>query len=262
MNYHRFAKELPSLYMDWASDGVSPRSERFQQVLRRVQGMTSVNVLQLLNFAVACLEEGEGYGEIGCFQGATLIGALLDHPDCRAYAVDNFSEFDAGGKNRASLHDNLAAFGLLQQVSFHDVDFQEFLLGLGERRSRLGVYLYDGCHDYRSQLLGLLLARPLLADRALLVIDDANCPSVQQATWDFLAAEPACRLLFELPTPGNCHPSFWNGVFVLSWERGTSGRHEWPTFKARRQTALLESLDVLQSVTLKRQGNLIAIGKA
>jgi protein O-GlcNAc transferase len=115
-----------------------------------------------------------------CFQGATLIGALLDHPGCKAYAVDNFSEFDAGGKNRACLHDNLASFGLVQQVSFHNADFQEFFLALGDRRPRLGVYLYDGCHDYRSQLMGLLLARPLPADRAVLVIDDANCPACRR----------------------------------------------------------------------------------
>jgi hypothetical protein len=261
MDYDRFETQLPFLYANWSTDRVSPKSQRFQDVLHRVTGMTTVNVLQLLNFAVECLEEGESYAEVGCFHGATLIGALLDHPGCKAYAVDNFSEFGLDGKNETALHRNLASFGLLEQVAFHNMDFEEFFLGFPDQHLSLGVYLYDGSHDYRSQLLGMLLARPFLAERAVLVIDDANCPAVQQATWDFLAAEPACRILLELPTRGNRDPAFWNGVYVLSWDRGRPQPLAWPAFKARRQADLLESLDVLQSVTLKREGDLIAIRK-
>jgi hypothetical protein len=50
-------------------------------------------------------------------------------------------------------------------------------------------------------------------------------------------------------------------VYVLSWDRGRPQPPDWPAFKARRQADLLESLDVLQSVTLKREGDLIAIRK-
>jgi len=46
---------------------------------------------------------------------------------------------------------------------------------------------------------------------------------VQQPNRDFLATHDECRLVLDLPTPGNGHPSFWNGLQVLAWERGMSG---------------------------------------
>jgi hypothetical protein len=74
MEYVKFLRELPSFYEDWAQETVRPRSPRYEQVLQQVRGMTSANVLQLLNLAVAYLEESEVYCEIGSYQGATLIG--------------------------------------------------------------------------------------------------------------------------------------------------------------------------------------------
>jgi hypothetical protein len=44
-------------------------------------------------------------------------------------------------------------------------------------------------------LLGLLLAVPILAERALLVIDDDNWSAVRQAAWDFWASRPEGQLL-------------------------------------------------------------------
>jgi hypothetical protein len=212
MNYERFFERLPGLYEGWGTPAAHPRSTQFQQVLRRVRGMTSAGVLQLLNWAVSCLGPGEAYCEVGCLQGATLIGALLGNPGRAARAADNFCEFEPGGCNRAALLENLSAFGLRPQVRLHEQGFEEFLRAERGGGLRVGVYLYDGAHDYRSQLLGLLLAVPLLAERALLVVDDSNCPTARQAAWDFMAARPECRLLLDLPTPGNGHPSFWNGL--------------------------------------------------
>jgi len=45
--------------------------------------------MQLLNFAVECMESDEIYCEIGTYRGSTLIGALLNHPErmarCRQF---------------------------------------------------------------------------------------------------------------------------------------------------------------------------------
>lgn len=262
MDYVKFSEQLPGLYVDWGSRSVRTRSERFARVLEAVRGMTSANVLQLLNLAVGCLEGEEVYCEVGCFQGATLIGALLDHPGRRAVAVDNFSEFDPYGQNHAVLLRNLFAFGLQDRVRFANDDFEGFLHDLRGGGLRVGAYFYDGAHDYRSQLLGLLLAAPILADRAVLVVDDSNCPAVRQATWDFLAARPEGRLLFDLPTPGNCDPTFWNGVSVLGWDAGGAHRYDRSTFAGARQPALLESLSTLQLVHVKAEGRWICLRRA
>jgi protein O-GlcNAc transferase len=258
----RFAQDLPSHYADWGLHSVRPRSDRSKEVIGRVRGMTSPNVLQLLNAAVACLAPGEVYCEVGCFQGATLIGALLDQPGRVALAADNFSEFDPGGANHAALTANLAAFGVSKQVQFHNQDAEDFLAGMRTAGVNVGVYFYDGAHDYRSQLMGLLLAAPLLADRAMLVVDDANWPAPRQATWDFLAARPEARLLFDLPTPGNCHPTFWNGLMVLGWDAHGRASYDRAAQRGARQRALVESLYALQGVHLKADNGVVRMTPA
>ena len=216
MDHQRFCQTLPTQYLDWGHPTVRPRNPEFARLLGAVPGMTTPNVTQFLNHAVAGLGDGEDYCEVGCFRGATLCGALAGHPTRVGIAVDNFSQFDPHGQNRAALADNLRRLGLTAQVLFLDRDFADALLDLRRSGRRVGVYFYDGAHDYRSQLLGLLLVLPLLADHALLVVDDTNDPAPRQATLDFLAARPEARLALDLPTPGNCHPSFWNGLMALT----------------------------------------------
>jgi protein O-GlcNAc transferase len=261
MQWESFLHSLPTLYQNWDAPLVHPCSERFERVLQTVKGLTSVNVLQLLNHAVAHLEAGEVYCEVGSFQGATLIGALLGHAGCRAYAADNFSEFDPQGSNQQALQANLAAFNLQGQVRFHNQDYEDFLYGLRGSATKIGVYLFDGAHDYRSQLLGLLLVTPLLAERALLVIDDSNWPAVKQATWDFLRVCPAARLLLDLPTPGNCHPSFWNGLMVLVWQAGSNNGYDRSLFQGARQEELLTSLYTLQQINVRIEGDRLHVSQ-
>ncbi|MBW4581566.1 MAG: tetratricopeptide repeat protein [Tildeniella nuda ZEHNDER 1965/U140] len=251
MDYQRFMQQLPNLYHHWGNESVQPRIEHFQAVLQQIQGMTTGNVLQLLNFAVACMEPGEVYCEVGCFQGATLTGALLNHPDRMAYAIDNFSEFDVANENQSKLMQNLAAFGLEEQVFFCDQDFESFFADLRalETSDRIGVYLYDGAHDYRSQLMGLLLVKPFLADRALIIVDDSNWAPVQQANWDFIAAHPQCQLILDLPTPDNGYPTFWNGLQVLSWDVQANHHYDWSTLQKASKPGFIQAMQRL-SVTV------------
>jgi len=87
MDYQRFIAQLPNLYENWGQDSVRPKSEQFQQVWPS-QGMTTANVM-VAQFCCE-LESDEIYCEIGTYRGSTLIGALLNHPERMAYAVDNF----------------------------------------------------------------------------------------------------------------------------------------------------------------------------
>ncbi|PSB32797.1 tetratricopeptide repeat protein [Stenomitos frigidus] len=255
MDYQRFIQQLPHLYHQWGSELVKPKAIHFQTALQQLQGMTTANVLQLLNFAVACMEPGEVYCEVGCFQGSTLIGALLNHPNRMAYAIDNFSEFDFGGENRTKLMQNLAAFALEEQVFFCEQDFESFFADLRalESSDRIGVYLYDGAHDYRSQLMGLLLVKPFLADRALIIVDDSNWDAVQQANWDFIAAHPQCQLLLDLPTPARTYEqmsscSFWNGIQILSWDAQATHSPAWATLQQVRKPGLIQALYAMTPV--------------
>jgi hypothetical protein len=130
MEYQRFIEQLPSFYDNWGKESMCPKSNQFESVLKQVKGMTSANVMQLLNFAMKCMEPNEVYCEVGCFQGASLIGAMLGHPDKMAYAVDDFSEFESFEYSFKKLIENLHNFELDEQVIFCEQDFEQFFFEL------------------------------------------------------------------------------------------------------------------------------------
>ena len=255
MDYQRFIDQLPEQFHYWGKETVYPKSEQFQDSLDLIEGMTTANVMQLLNIAVECMDAGEVYCEIGTYRGSTLIGALLNQGDRMAYAVDNFSEFDADGVCLDALLNNLNHFGLEEQVYFCNQDFQQFFLELRELESddKIGVYFYDGAHDYRSTLLGLLLVKPFLADRALIIVDDANWDTVQQACWDFLAVTPEAIASLELFTPVARHATFWNGIQILSWDRSNDHHYSADIFHQKRHPLVIQSIYNLQLLEQKQQ---------
>jgi protein O-GlcNAc transferase len=251
MDIQRFIEQLPSFYENWGLSSVLPKSERFQQVLDRVEGMTVANIMQLLNFAVDCMEPGEVYCEIGCLRGASLIGAILDHPERMACAVDDFSEFDDSGENLQKLTENLAEFNLEERVFFCQQDFEEFFSDLRDIGSeeKIGVYFYDGRPDYRSQLLSLLQVKPFLAEKALIILSEANSASVQQATRDFLlTASEQSSLLFNWTSDRNFSEPFWNGIMVLAWEADkiADGTEINTSCQLERQQSVIEAISNLQ----------------
>jgi protein O-GlcNAc transferase len=248
MNYQKFLEQLPSFYENWEQDSVYPKSAQFQAVIEQVKGMTTANVMQLLNFAVDCMEPGEIYCEIGCFQGATLIGALLNHREQVAYAVDNFSRFDEHGENLEKLIENLTRFGIEEQVIFCEQDFEEFFWELREVNfeEKIGVYFYDGAHDYRSQLIALLLVKPFLADRALIIVSHSNYEAVRQANLDFIASHSHCQMLIDLAAQENRDRAFWNGLQILSWDARGATEYDVETFRKARQETIIQSIYNLQ----------------
>ncbi|MEW6496302.1 MAG: tetratricopeptide repeat protein [Cyanobacteriota bacterium] len=248
MDYKRFLKHLPSLYENWEKEGVYPKANRFQQILDRVQGMITENIMQLLNFAVECMEPDEIYCEVGCFQGASLISALLTHPERMAYAVDNFSNVNPWGNNFDKLLENIEQFGLNEQVCFCHQDFEEFFANLQEMEleEKIGVYFYDGSHDYRSHLMGLLLVRPFLAENALIVTVNSNWQAVQQANCDFLALNPSCKpYRYVFPSKDKDY-SLGNEVQVFFWNTQESNTYSEQICREHKNTSFIKSIYKLQ----------------
>ena len=190
----------------------------------RLTGLSGKRVIAMLQ-RFARLADG-CYLEIGVFQGLTLLsvaGAVRE----RVFGIDNFSQFDPDHKNLGIIEDRRTALGLAN-VELVNADYEDAMERienhLGGRK--IGVYFVDGPHDYRSQLMCLLLALPHLSPRAVIVVDDANYRHVRLATRDFLATHSDFALLFEAYTP--CHPvnmtptdkanavaGWWNGIHVI-----------------------------------------------
>ncbi|MEG4408641.1 O-linked N-acetylglucosamine transferase family protein [Microcoleus sp. MON2_D5] len=241
MDYQTFFEQLPSLYENWEQGLIVPKSDRFEKILNQVTGMTTVNVMQLLNFAVECLEPNEVYCEIGCFQGASLIAALLDRPEPMAYAVDNFSEFDAFGDSFDKLTENLSRFNLLDRVFFSHQEFEHFFCDLRELETedKIGLYFYDAAGDYRSHLMGLLLVKSFLAERSLLVLSNSNWDVARQANWDFVAAHPQCKLFLDLTSHSY---QLWNGLQVFVWDAAEEHHYNWESSQKLRNRSVIKLL--------------------
>ncbi len=107
-------------------------------------------------------------------------------------------------------------------------DYEDALENLHQHigNQKVGVYFIDGPHDYRSQLMCLLLIKPYLADHAVILVDDANYRHVRQANRDFLMTHPEFKLIYEAYT--EAHPlnlpaekeqqlrgGYWNGLNVI-----------------------------------------------
>lgn len=230
MDYQTLIEQLPELYENWGQDSVYPKSDQFQKVLDKIQGMTTANVMQLLNFAVEFLEPGEIYLEVGCCQGATLIGVLLNHPELVAYGVGNFVEWDFDG-NLQKFYKNLNLFAIEIRVIFYNQLFEDLFLELREvdLEDKIGIYFYNSSSDYRSQLLSLTLVEPFLADKAVIIIASTD-EATSQAILDFMATHRHCKLFCNL------------GVYILVWDVNKVHNYEADFFISRRNHLLIQSI--------------------
>ena len=193
-----------------------PADRSLSHILSEIPGMATENKLRLLNCAVASLDQGEVYVEVGCYKGASLVGASASNPHARIFACDNFSQFDGAAD---ALRRTLDAHTAPGQVTFHDLDFRDFLAAAPWGPARIGAYFYDGGHSFRDQYDGVALALPRLTDDALVIIDDTNKRAARSANHLVARALPCFELLLDLRTPRNHSPTWWNGVQVFRYRR-------------------------------------------
>ena len=184
--------------------------------LSGLAGLKTVGVLQRLAQLMSA-DETACYLEIGVFQGLTLVSTSLDAPELPCYGIDNFRILDPENKNLKIVEDRMNKFATAN-AKLINMDFEAALETLEEHigERKVGLYLVDGPHDYRSQLVCLLLAKRHLHDRAVIVIDDANYPDVRMATRDFLLSHPEFKMIFEAYSPA--HPANLDPGTLKQWE--------------------------------------------
>jgi predicted O-methyltransferase YrrM len=224
VDVERFAAQLPELFDDFPrSEHPRPaRSRRFDDVIESIPNLAEENVLALLNLAASLLGPGESYVEVGTYYGASLIGAMRGNDgDFVAIEAFSFGETEVKGRtlpaaSREGLEENLRRFDA-EGATIIEGDAFELLEGgaLGDRR--VGVYYYDGPHDYDSQVRGLRAIEPWLTEEALLIVDDFDWEHVDRATRDYLAGQPKARMQYEIGGADKGQPQWWEGVAVLAW---------------------------------------------
>jgi Methyltransferase domain len=196
-------------------------------LLTGFSGKKMLAALQHLAQLFAAEHPDTCYLEVGVFQGLTLLSVAGANPKYPCFGIDNFQAHDPEKKNLNIFLDRKQKLGL-DNAHLLNLDYEDALLQLGQHLGgrKVGVYFIDGPHDYRSQLMCLLLVLPHLAPEAVILVDDSNYLQVRQAATDFLITNPAFKLLFESYTP--CHPNnmteeqtrqardgWWDGVNIL-----------------------------------------------
>jgi predicted O-methyltransferase YrrM len=125
------------------------------------------------------------------------------------------------------LERNIARYGLASRITFFDCDFRDLLSRWREHRLPLvGVYFYDGAHDEESQYLAIRLAEDVLAERAIIIVDDwrlsEDSDSRAEAGTRRALADSTNEWKIEHVLPARYNgdvAQWWNGVAVLSFRR-------------------------------------------
>ena len=224
MDLPAFLTGLASRYYAWGSVAPAPLTLReHAATLSVVRGMTTPAAMELLSFAVAHLEPGECYLETGTWHGATLIGAIAANHEAHGYAIDDESMtgFDNDGDSpRAHWHANVSAFGLANRATYIPGSVPEAYSALSI--PPVGVFLFDGGKQTGEEAYqGIKGVLPLLAERAIIILDDANTAQIRTAAWHLCREYPErCAIVLDIPTPANAYPGFWNGIMALGWIGG------------------------------------------
>jgi cephalosporin hydroxylase len=198
-----------------------------------LSGFSGAKVLGTLQRLTGLCGAGEAYCEIGVFQGMSLVSVAAANPAVTCIGIDNYALFDLDKRHKGIVEERAERAGC-ENVLLIEADYEDSLNQLHHilAGKKIGVLFIDGPHDYRSQLMCLLLFAPFLSEKASIVIDDSNYAHVRQANRDFLITHPDYTLAFEKYTgkhPNNMNSNeltearngWWNGLNVIV--RDTSG---------------------------------------
>lgn len=213
-----------------------PSDPRWHQLAGEVAGYTGPNELAVLNAAAAVLPDDEAYLEVGTFKGRSLVAAVQGNEHKRFYAIENFLEFGMTGQDaRAELQDNLERLAGDADVHLLEGDAFTLMAQPGAVDRPVGVYFYDGEHTLLSHYLALAVVEPLLADEALVLVDDASWPVVQRAHRMFLRRHPGWTIAATWDAAHADDPRWSNGLHALVFRRVGGARRIGRTDEALRR---------------------------
>ena len=132
----------------------------------------------------------------------------------------------AGELARRELMTNLETHAGEADVTLLEGDCFKLMVRPGALDRPVGVYFYDGEHTLLSHYLALAAVEPLLADEALVLIDDASWPVVQKAHRLFLKQHPGWEIVEQWDAAHADDPRWANGLHALTFRRrpGTAKR--------------------------------------
>ena len=118
-----------------------------------------------------------------------------------------------------------------------------------------------GCRE--AHHLALALVEPLLADEAVVLVDDASWPMVARATRRFVDGRAGWSVLRTFDSPTNDDPAWANGLMVLEFRRVGPSRGLSATERVRWafQVSVRGPANSLAWQTLQRFPGLVPLAK-
>ena len=210
-----------------AIDNASSFKSNFVSEGYEIQGITSNRVRHFLNNL--CSYDDAVYLELGTLMGSTFFAATMGN-DIDNFGVDNYSEPECKPMTK-NLHWNEVGNAFEEFKRYFDkyengksTFIKSDILSLKEEDfdgKKPNVVFYDASHDYVQQLNNLNHIAPLLADKFILIIDDANFDGVIESAiqfvkdnnYDLYFERKILSKIIENPT------HWWNGLFVMVLEK-------------------------------------------
>lgn len=178
--------------------------------------LSTVAIGYIINRLVKNMPSNLAYLNIGTWCGFSFFAGMVGNGDKICIGVDNFT--NGHPKETKIIFEHQYGLFKTQNSSFFEGHYEEYFKRM--HTSPLGVYFYDGNHEYEYQLRGLELADPFLAPGAYVLVDDTNDDTdrghPRRATMDFIKKKGGqYTLLLDAKTPSNGHPTYWNGLMIL-----------------------------------------------
>ncbi|BBD54342.1 class I SAM-dependent methyltransferase [Planktothrix agardhii 1029] len=177
--------------------------------LLNVQGMSTIAIAYIIYELTKFLDPEEVYLNIGVWKGYSFLAGVLNK-DAMSIGVDNFSKF---GGPRDEFMQNYEPLRH-EKSSFFDMSYETYLETI--HQSKIGLYFYDGAHDYNSQLEALTRAEPFFSNNTVIIVDDSNFQPARNATLEFIRGkDKQYEILMDQFTSVNGHPTYHNGLMIL-----------------------------------------------
>ena len=170
----------------------------------------------VIHHLVSMMDPEHCYVNIGTWHGFSFFSGCSVR-DRWSIGVDNFSEF--GGPREEFLASYQESFEH-ERTRFFDMDYRDFFANeMAAIDRKIGLYFYDGAHDYAAQYDALKEAEPFLADNAVILVDDTNLRSARKATLNWITERhPEYVITFDTLTAHEGHPTYWNGLMIFQLE--------------------------------------------
>ena len=210
-----------------AIDNALVGKSNFNQEKYSARGLSSPRVRHLLNNL--CSHDDAVYLEMGTYMGSTFFAAMMGNP-IPCFGVDDFSDPEC---KPMSSHVYWTEVG--NPLEEFKVNFDKYendnttfigtsIVDLKEEDfegKKPNVVFYDADHDYVQQLNNLNHITPFLADKFILIVDDANFDGVIDSAIQYIKENNfdvwfERKILSGIPENPN---HWWNGLYVMVLEK-------------------------------------------